>query len=53
VSVTHLCETHSRERLLDNIEQMHARSGPNFQKWRRGMILCAGGTILDDNQQSA
>jgi len=26
---------------------MHARSGPNFDRWRRGMILAAGGTITD------
>jgi hypothetical protein len=30
-----------------NVDQMHARRGPNWNRWRRGMILAAGGTVSD------
>jgi hypothetical protein len=43
-----LCSDHSKERLVSNIDQMHSRSGPNFQKWRRSMAASVGGVILDD-----
>jgi hypothetical protein len=43
-----LCIECARERLSSNIDQMHARSGPNFDRWRRSMALCVGGILLDD-----
>jgi len=36
-----------------NVSQMLARSGPNFTKWRHGMIRCAGGIVLDDLKDTA
>ncbi len=48
ISQTGLCGEHARERLLDNIEQMHHRSGPNFQRWRRAMAACVGGVLAED-----
>lgn len=47
ISQTGLCPEHGREALLSNIEQMHARSGPNFAKWRRSMVLCAYPELVD------
>lgn len=32
---------------VSNVKQMHARSGPNFDRWRTGMIRCAGGQVTD------
>ncbi len=43
-----LCIEDARERLSTNIDQMSARSGPNFDRWRRSMALCVGGVLLDD-----
>jgi len=30
-----------------NVDQMHARRGPNFNRWRIGMIRAAGGAVTD------
>jgi len=42
-----LCGECARNLLIDNIDQMHARSGPNFQRWRRNMALCAFPELRD------
>jgi len=34
-----------------NVDQMHARRGPNFNAWRIGMIRSAGGTVTDPRLQ--
>jgi ribosomal protein S26 len=47
MSHTQLCPRCSKALLADNIVQMEARSGPNFTKWRHGMIRCAGGVVVD------
>lgn len=47
MSRSRLCPKCSTELLADNIVQMEARSGPNFTKWRHGMIRCAGGVVVD------
>lgn len=31
-----------------NVEQMQARSGPNFTLWRRRMAASVGAVLLDD-----
>jgi len=43
-----LCAHDSVERFTDNVGQMIAREGPNFDRWRRSMAACVGGAILDD-----
>jgi hypothetical protein len=45
-----LCADCGYINLSSNIEQMTARSGPNFVKWRHGMIRCAGGIVSDSRQ---
>jgi hypothetical protein len=47
-----LCSRCSVDLLADNIAQMDARSGPNFTKWRHGMIRCAGGAVVDTRQST-
>jgi hypothetical protein len=47
LSWTGKCGRCARERLTDNIDQMHARSGPNFDLWRRQMVACAYPGLLD------
>ena len=42
------CAEHAAEALESNIDQMHARRGPNFDRWRRSMAACVGGVLLDD-----
>jgi len=47
LSHTRLCGECARELLTANIDQMHARSGPNFDLWRRQMVACAYPGLLD------
>lgn len=42
------CAEHGVEALTENIVQMHARRGPNFDRWRRAMAACVGGVLIDD-----
>ena len=35
-----------------NVDQMVARQGPNFDKWRRSMVLCAYPGLLDELDRS-
>jgi hypothetical protein len=53
VSATGLCPACGKAAMDENVEQMLARSGPNFTKWRHGMIRCAGGIVLDDQRTPA
>jgi len=48
LSWTGKCGTCARARLEANADQMHARSGPNFEHWRRRMAASVGGVLLDD-----
>ena len=32
---------------LENAQQMVARKGPNFDRWRRSMVLCAHPELVD------
>jgi hypothetical protein len=41
------CQRCGEAEIASNITQMHHRSGPNFNRWRAGMIRCAGGTVTD------
>jgi hypothetical protein len=41
------CSTCGRRKRNENVDQMHARRGPNFNAWRIGMIRSAGGTVTD------
>jgi hypothetical protein len=41
-----LCDRCSKALLTDNIVQMEARSGPNFKKWRHGMIRATGVRVV-------
>lgn len=42
------CIDDSLALLNDNVGQMMARKGPNFDRWRRNMAASVGGVILDD-----
>ena len=42
-----LCSQCSTTRLADNIRQMEARSGPNFKKWRQGLIRATGVRLVE------
>ena len=35
-----------------NVAQMYARTGPNWNKWRRSMAACVGGVLVDDLRRS-
>lgn len=43
-----LCTECSTLLLVDNVQQMLARSGPNWTKWRRGMVGCVAPWLLDE-----
>lgn len=47
LSHTALCIACSERRLRENIEQMEARSGVNWTRWRVAMILAADPIGLD------
>lgn len=49
LSWTGLCPDDSVDILVDNVGQMMARSGPNFDRWRHAMAASVGGVILDDS----
>jgi len=34
--------------LADNVWQMHDHRGPNFARWRAGMVRSVGGRLLDE-----
>lgn len=48
LSWTRLCIACSKATLESNVDQMVAREGPNFNRWRRAMAACVGGVLLDD-----
>lgn len=47
MSHNRLCPTCGPKRLAENVEQLVAHNGESFQKWRIGMIRCAGGILPD------
>jgi len=47
MSRSRLCPDCSHDLLASNIVQMKTLTGPNFTKWRHGMIRCAGGIVVD------
>ena len=47
------CIEHAREAVESNVEQMQARSGPNFTRWRRSMAASVGAVLLDDVKADA
>ena len=53
ISATGLCAACGKAAMETNVSQMLARSGPNFTKWRHGIIRCAGGIVLDDLKDTA
>lgn len=52
ISQTGKCIEHAIEALEENVQQMVARSGPNFTRWRRGMAATVGAVLLDDLRES-
>lgn len=53
LSQTRLCADCGIRRLDENIIGLATHSGEPMRRWRRGMILCAGGGLLDDLRESA
>lgn len=47
ISATGLCPACGKAAMDENVTQMEARSGPNWTKWRRAMVLCAHPELLD------
>lgn len=45
LSHTRLCTECSRELLYENIDGLRFKAGKPLAKWRRGMILSAGGVL--------
>lgn len=41
------CREHGKAAMNSNVDQMHAKRGPNFTAWRSGMIRCAGGHFAE------
>lgn len=35
-------------RVAVNATQLHEHSGPYFEHWRRAMVACVGGVLVDD-----
>ncbi len=48
LSHTRLCGPCAKRILLDNIDGLHEHKGEPMQRWRRGMVACAGGILMDD-----
>jgi hypothetical protein len=47
VSITGLCPQCGKAAMDENVDQMEARKGPNWTKWRRSMVLCAHPELVD------
>ena len=47
LSHTRLCAEHSEARYKENVDGLHYKRGPALERWRRGMILSAGGILPD------
>lgn len=41
------CQRCGEAELVSNIHQMYDRRGPNWNRWRVGMIRSAGGAVTD------
>lgn len=52
LSWTRLCTTCALTRVESNVNQMVARSGPNFDLWRKRMAACVGAALLDEAMRS-
>lgn len=51
LSWTRLCGDCAERILTENIVGLATHSGEPLQRWRRGMVACAGGVLLDDVQR--
>ena len=38
---------------IDNATQLHEHDGPYFENWRRRMVACVGGVLLDEALEEA
>lgn len=47
-----MCTTCALTRVESNVNQMVARSGPNFDLWRKRMAACVGAALLDEAMRS-
>lgn len=48
MSWSRLCGDCGKERLRENVIGIHTHSGPAFERWRRAMVACVGGVLVDD-----
>lgn len=48
-----LCGTCGPRKHVEAVDELHYHSGPAFESWRRAMVACVGGVLLDDTRQSA
>jgi hypothetical protein len=53
LSWTRQCADCGKARLIENVDGLHDHTGEALQRWRRGMVACAGGVLLDDLQEKA
>jgi hypothetical protein len=51
LSNTRLCGDCAYVILSENITGLAEHKGPALDRWRRGMVACAGGVLLDDTPQ--
>jgi hypothetical protein len=47
------CIEHGLELKDRNARALHAKSGPEFLRWRRAMAACVGGVLVDDSRDGA
>ena len=51
LSHTRLCGECAGMKLRENIDGLHTMSGEALLRWRRGMVACAGGVLLDEARE--
>jgi hypothetical protein len=48
ISWNGLCQADAIAAVAENVIGLVEHRGPALERWRRGMVACAGGVLLDD-----
>lgn len=47
-----LCNSCAKQLVAENLDGLMGKRGPALRRWRRGVVLSAGGVLLDDHPQA-